>query len=654
MGKSKGGGRRRKNSKHYESNSDDEDYDYDGNHDSNHDGNGNRNGNRNVNRNRDAEENDNNKGKADLSFADRRELQRKAAAEKRRQKMKCYICGKTGHVRKECPGIADDGRGESKYTKSNAKKNGDAGSVHLKQKNNNKKNKGGTNTNTNTTTRRDNSNSNSGGMAETSLALPPGFEKRNEEQANHAHVHAHTHAHTHTHARNNTNTNSSSSSNTNNNNNDEDDGENASPPFLYFDAGVDEGNAVLEYMRFGRHGHGGGTSKSSNTHHNLSRHDAISEYDTAMRHVCESTNFGGCIVRSYLPPMQLQLQFEGTNTTTNTTTSTNTQPWTPSNAFPFSWFQSTPSLLKFVVGYRCDDDDDDGGDNDGDNDYDDLIVDRLVETATNHKGLIVGFFADLDYTSLEEKEEEESGLDLDNSLRGRQLQRLKNTLSAASRVGCPVQIRIVDKPCHHSAGEGSHQGVTTSTSTSKSTPAVDGYSKAIRDLGTILLETPAPWNVHLSSWNGKAEHLVALAGAFSSSKESSSSSPHEQQRNLYFGFDGSVGFSKASHLHESAFEVPLHQIILESGGPGILPPVVARCCGKNAFCHSGHIPFIAQELARHAGRNPRNTLHTTTTTTANDRVTGTGTNVEQLPREITAQWVARLASATTKALYGLP
>ena len=95
MGKSKGGGRRRKNSKHYESNSDDEDYDYDydGNHDSNHDSNrnGNRNGNGNGNRNRDAEENDNNKGKADLSFADRRELQRKAAAEKRRQKMK--VCG---------------------------------------------------------------------------------------------------------------------------------------------------------------------------------------------------------------------------------------------------------------------------------------------------------------------------------------------------------------------------------------------------------------------------------------------------------------------------------------------------------------------------------------------------------------------------------
>jgi hypothetical protein len=288
-----------------------------------------------------------------------------------------------------------------------------------------------------------------------------------------------------------------------------------------------------------------------------------------------------------------------------------------------------------VLGYRWDDD---GSDNN------DWIVERLVETATNHKGLIVGFFADLDYTSLEEKEEEEdeeSGSD--HGLRGLQLQRLKNTLAAASRVSCPVQIRIVDKPCHHPAGEGS--------------PAVDGYSKAIRDLGTILVEAPS-WRVHLSSWNGKAEHLVALANAFPSPDDSSSAdkstSSHEQQRRLYFGFDGSVGFSKASHLHESAFEVPLDQIVLESGGPGILPPVVARCCGKNAFCHSGHLPFIAQELARHAGRNPRNTLHANANATANDTGPNAGTCTEQLPRDITAQWVARLASAATKSLYGLP
>ena len=58
----------------------------------------------------------------DLDFAERREVQRRAAAEKRRAKMKCYLCGQAGHVRRECPGIRDDGRGMSRYKgKSNAK-----------------------------------------------------------------------------------------------------------------------------------------------------------------------------------------------------------------------------------------------------------------------------------------------------------------------------------------------------------------------------------------------------------------------------------------------------------------------------------------------------------------------------------------------------
>jgi len=63
-----------------------------------------------------------------LNFVERREHQRHQAVQKRRAKMMCHLCGQTGHVRRECPGLEDDGQGESKYKKAN----GDAGSQYLK------------------------------------------------------------------------------------------------------------------------------------------------------------------------------------------------------------------------------------------------------------------------------------------------------------------------------------------------------------------------------------------------------------------------------------------------------------------------------------------------------------------------------------------
>jgi Tat protein secretion system quality control protein TatD with DNase activity len=65
-----------------------------------------------------------------LDFKQRRELQRKEAADKRRSKQKCHLCGKAGHVRRDCPGIEDDGRGESKYKSAK----GDVGAKFKKGK----------------------------------------------------------------------------------------------------------------------------------------------------------------------------------------------------------------------------------------------------------------------------------------------------------------------------------------------------------------------------------------------------------------------------------------------------------------------------------------------------------------------------------------
>jgi Tat protein secretion system quality control protein TatD with DNase activity len=70
---------------------------------------------------------------------------------------------------------------------------------------------------------------------------------------------------------------------------------------------------------------------------------------------------------------------------------------------------------------------------------------------------------------------------------------------------------------------------------------------------------------------------------------------------VWFGMDASVGFAKATHMHECAFEVPMSQLLLETGSPSTIPPMVGQLRGRDAFCHSGMIPLIAKALAAHKG-----------------------------------------------------
>lgn len=278
-----------------------------------------------------------NNNKCDISFAERRELQRKAAAEKRRKKMKCYLCGKTGHVRRECPGILDDGRGESKHTKSN----GDARAVHLKpskgRKNKKQQNqqqqhqfsKGSRDYHPATYLE-----ANKNKISQSPLVLPPGFEKIDCNE---------------------TDEDQKVSDDNRSDGIDSSSSIKSKETFLYFDAGYDNSAAVLDYLRFGRHGH---VNHRQNNHHKkqasnphnhtkISRGDAISEYDTAMETVCENTNFGGCILRSFVQPPW--------KSTTDDGVGDSDQPssWNPYDSISYSWFHERPTLLKFVVGYPC-------------------------------------------------------------------------------------------------------------------------------------------------------------------------------------------------------------------------------------------------------------------------------------------------------------
>jgi Tat protein secretion system quality control protein TatD with DNase activity len=91
--------------------------------------------------------------------------------------------------------------------------------------------------------------------------------------------------------------------------------------------------------------------------------------------------------------------------------------------------------------------------------------------------------------------------------------------------------------------------------------------------------------LNLSCWSGSAEHMKMLLLEF--------------PQHIWFGMDASVGFAKATHMHECAFDVSLSHLLLETGSPRTIPPIVGQVLGRDAFCHSGMIPLIAEAMAAH-------------------------------------------------------
>lgn len=156
----------------------------------------------------------------------------------------CHLCGQSGHARRECPGIADDGRGESKYTKSN----GDAGATVLKhgKKEEKKQRQRG----------QKNIKDEDGGY-EYEHSLPPGFKKEANDEAKDT----------------------------------EDSDDDKKKDFHFFDTGFDAIES-LTYLRSGR-----GKNKSS-------MKEAINEYDSMIEHVSQTSNFGSSISRTYLSKLK--------------------------------------------------------------------------------------------------------------------------------------------------------------------------------------------------------------------------------------------------------------------------------------------------------------------------------------------------------------
>ena len=490
----------------------------------------------------------------ELDFKQRREMQRKAAAEKRRAKQKCYLCGKAGHVRRECPGIADDGRGESKYSKKQGKGDG-SGSQNRKLSGSVKKGS------------RNRGRKVQQYQAKFQHSEDSDLHVTDEESAllvlnemPSEFVHGDLIQ----------------------NPCDEDeeiptDSKDACDGLLFYDAGCDI-RRTLDYLESGR-----------GKHNNLKPQEAIIEYHRAITAAASCLKFGGLISRSIVQSPD--------------------HTWNESEAEPLHNIStvgddgdnSNRKLQKWVVlglshRFGCEDDA-----------AKDTAVARLVETISNHPKVIVGVYSDLTYN---DEVLQRHGYD-----RETQLRRLRCTCRAAIETNVAIQVRILP-------GLG---GGSSSSSDSSLDPM---YVRAILDLEAVLLEfisQCSTFKVHLSCWTGRADHLLTLLRI-----QSNEGDRKEATKNIYVGMDGSVSFTKTTHLHECAFEVPLDRLVLETGTPHTIPPSVTKSQGRSAFVHSGHIPFIAEAVAKYKRGN-------------ND--SGSGNTYPSSAR------VAEIATANTLELY---
>ena len=194
------------------------------------------------------------------------------------------------------------------------------------------------------------------------------------------------------------------------------------------------------------------------------------------------------------------------------------------------------------------------------------------ETLTGHAALlsaisadlnVVGVFANLNYNP---EVLLQHGQD-----RGAQLCRLRTTCKVAMEKDVPIQVRISP------GGSSDEEGM---------------YTAAMQDLAKMLMEmeeSKTPLRVHLVCWTGKAEQMVKLLQAFPDT--------------LFVGFNGTVGYSKAALIHESAFDVPLNRLILESDAPLAIPAAINEANSAISFCHPGLIPYVAAAIAEQKKRH---------------------------------------------------
>ncbi|KAI2491222.1 TatD related DNase [Fragilaria crotonensis] len=255
------------------------------------------------------------------------------------------------------------------------------------------------------------------------------------------------------------------------------------------------------------------------------KEEALQEYCRILSKSIITSNLGGSIAQIYLK--------------TN-------QTWTADSSLPLPWSEVEPFPVLLVIGinpgFDCLDEHRE-------------LARTVLQTACADKRRVVGLCATLDYSTGE------------SNSRVAQFARVRCTCEIAMEADIPLQLKLIPGPVLRAENQ---------------EDVVSPYSQILEDLCTIL-ETYPTVKVHLCSWTGLSDDMMALLRQF--------------PNRLWFGLDGSVTFAKAVAAHECAFDIPLDRLLLETGSN--IPTPVAIALGRQAFPHSGLIPHVAAAVAKY-------------------------------------------------------
>eukprot|EP00980_Cylindrotheca_fusiformis_P024913 scaffold12720_cov152-Cylindrotheca_fusiformis.AAC.2 len=489
--------------------------------------------------------NKNKKFSKNMSFEERRDYQRQQALLKRKAKQTCYICGKQGHVRRQCPGIMDDGRGMSAQFQKKSNLQHEKELYHRRGGGGQKQKKKG---------QQQFNDVHDATFYLKSVEYPEGFIQSSTEQEEEGAAAPATTLQS-------------------------DDSENVIDlPFVYYDTQCDILGSI-EYMLLQR-------DKKTK----LSKSEAIHEYRTVLEHATTVTNLGGMILnttvvdittRPWIPPNPLRLSTSSSSSSHSSSfDASNNNNEEEENEKEQHAFPTIPIL--FVLGLAttvpC-----------STLEEQEAAQQCLIQNAQEHSEHVVGFFASLDYTTSAASAREE------------QLERFKCCLQAAVSTQLPLQVQL-------SPGVPPDNNNKNDNNDTEQSVAGTDYAQVLLDFQATVLpfvtttttttdeaaeSDSAPSSsilkLHLVGWHGRSDHTMSLLSLFSPTNNNTINA------SLYIGLDPSVTFSKATQLHELAFEIPLDRLLL--GTSHIIPSDIAKSLGRSAAPHAAWWPFVARAVA---------------------------------------------------------